>query len=93
MNEYVVNMITVHQIRRLSANPKNLSGDSTVPSPFTSRALPEGPHRTPLPGEGGPSTTSELDSTRKSKPESDPVPPPDLITIDNHCFLVLETIN
>ena len=31
MNEYVVNMITVHQLRRLSANPKNLGQDSTVP--------------------------------------------------------------
>ena len=93
MNEYVVNMITVRQIRRLSANPKNLARDSTVPSPFTTRALPEGPHKTPLPSEGGLSTTSELDSTRKPKPESDPVPPPDLITVDNYCFPVLETIN
>ena len=73
-------MITVHQIRRLSANPKNLARDSTVHSPFTTRALPAGPHRTPLPSEGGPSTTSELDSTRRPKPESDPVPPLDLIT-------------
>ena len=48
MNEYVVNMITVRQIRRLSANPKNLARDSTVPSPFTTRAFPEGPHRAPL---------------------------------------------
>ena len=93
MNEYVVNMITERQIRRLSANPKNLARDSTVPSPFTTRALPEGPHRTPLPSEDDPSTTSELDSTRKPKPESDPVPPPDLITVDNYCFPVLETIN
>ena len=93
MNEYVVNMITVRQIRRLLANPKNLARDSTVPGPFKTRALPGGPHRKPLPSEGGPSTTSELDSTRKPKPESDPVPPPDLITVDNYCFPVLETIN
>ena len=93
MNEYVVNMITVRQIKRLSATPKNLARNSTVPSSFTTRALPEGPHRTPLPSEVGPSTTSELDSTRKPKPESDPVPPSDLKTVDNYCFLVLETIN
>ena len=93
MNEYVVNMTTVRQIRRLSANPKNLARDSTVPSPFTTRALPEGPHKTPLSSEGGLSTTSELDSTRKPKPKSDRVPPPDLITVDNYCFPVLETIN
>ena len=48
-------------------NPKNLARDSTVPSPFTTPVLPEGPHRTPLPSEGGPSTTSELDSTSQNR--------------------------
>ena len=93
MNEYAVNMTTVHQIRRSSASPKNHAPDLTVPSLFTTRVLPEGPHRTPFSSGSSPSPTSELGSTRKPELGSEPLPPPELITVDNYCFPKLETID